>query len=165
MNQPLADEKPNSTRTYVDPQGSFALEVPPEWLIDNSGQQGTLVMLFQPVKNGDFRPNLGVVAHSLAPLTPEEYVTLSRLQAKRLSGKSTLDVDQVANTAMGGQIIEWSSLQMGPVAIRFRQLLIVNKGIAFTITATAGGHQFEGLRVLLESMLSSFRTPADYLVG
>src|SRR5262249_51092429 len=43
-------------RTYIDPGGRFSLQVPPGWLVDNSGQQGSLVILFHPtVKRGSGR--------------------------------------------------------------------------------------------------------------
>jgi hypothetical protein len=151
-------------RTYVDPEGVFSINAPKGWAVDNSGQQGTRVVLFQPTREGEFRPNVVVVVQRLVPLTREEYIILCRLQAKQLSGSAQLKVDEPAReqpATQAAHVFEWSSLQMSPVGLRFRQLILFRSDRVFTLTATATIQQFESYRDRFESTLSSFRLLDD----
>ncbi|MBI1916063.1 MAG: hypothetical protein HYS12_15220 [Planctomycetes bacterium] len=153
------DRDPGSAtkpRAYFDPDTLFSLAVPPGWLVDTSGQQGSKVTFFCPEVEDNFRTNVTVVVQPLAPLTPEEFVTLSRLQIKQLSGNSRLAVDQEEDRPAGARTFEWTALKLFPIPLRFRQRIVVDRGMTYGVICTAPMHRFEDYRELFDATLSSF---------
>jgi hypothetical protein len=73
-----------SPRIYIDSESLFTLQVPPGWLVDTSGQQGARVILLHPSSADDFRVN--VTVQNIQALTHDEYLPLTRLQFKQLTG-------------------------------------------------------------------------------
>src|SRR5438067_2148901 len=101
MNQGLYPGNGPGPRSFVDPVNRFSLTIPPGWLVDTSGQQGTKAIFFHPQGEEHFRPNINVVVNPLSPFTPEEFITLGRLQLKQLSGSSRLGIDEPAEKPEG----------------------------------------------------------------
>jgi hypothetical protein len=110
-----------SIELYTDAESRFSIHVPVGWLVDYGGLQGTRVLLYAPGASGAFRANINVIVHSLGVMTDEEYLALSRLQMKQMSGCREPDVDMPAPHGQSGRIIEWHA-PMGPMHIKTRQL-------------------------------------------
>jgi hypothetical protein len=98
-------------------------------------------MLFAPEVDDNFRANVNVIVQELAPWTPEEYVTISRLQLKKLSNLAALPVDGPAPRLPGSWLLEWTTWE-APIPVRGRQLLAFRAGRAFVLTATATAASF-----------------------
>jgi hypothetical protein len=124
------------SRLYIDPETLFALQVPADWLIDTSGQQGTKVVLLSPTAEATFRANVNVSVQLLRGLTPEEFLTLSRLQLKQLTGRPRADRDEPAARPAGAHLLEWRT-EVGPVSIQARQLIVTDSHKAYVVTAMA----------------------------
>jgi hypothetical protein len=150
------ESTPSGSREYVDPQLLFSLEMPADWLVDNSGQQGSKLVLFEPRADGNFRTNINVIVQELAPLTAEEYLTLARLQLKQTSGSSQLDVDQPAADAEGAHVFEVSSSRT-PIPVKCRQAVWLRADKAFVVTGTTPLAQYNLRRKEIELVLRSFR--------
>jgi len=131
-----AASQTGSSRLYIDPQTLFALQVPLDWLIDTSGQQGTKVVLLSPTAEANFRANVNVSIQLLRGLTPEEFLMLSRLQLKQLTGLPRAERDEPATRPAGAHILEWTT-EVGPVSIKARQLIVMDSHKAYVVTAMA----------------------------
>ena len=155
MNHRASIEK----RRFVDKETLFCLDVPDGWLVDTSGQRGSKVLLLNPQVEGNFRTNVNVIVQDFAPLTAEEFLTLSRLQLKQLSGRSELDLDAPAEQPRGGHVFEYTVQrpQIAPIPFKVRQVIYVDKGRAYIVTGTATLVRFEFHRNDIESVLESFQ--------
>jgi hypothetical protein len=155
MNHRASIEK----RRFVDKETLFSLDVPDGWLIDTSGQRGSKVLLLDPQSEDKFRANVNVVVQNLDPLTAEEFLTLSRLQLKQLSGRSELDLDAPAEQPRGGRVFEYTVQrpQIAPIPLKVRQVIYVDKEQAYIVTGTATLARFEFHCKDIESVLESFQ--------
>lgn len=150
-------QQPN---VFMDPAEHFSLRVPEGWSADTSGQQGESVVLFGPTVDDDFRANVNVIVQEIAPWTPEEYVTLSRLQLKKLSNLATLPVDEPAPRLPGGWVLEWTTWE-APIPVRGRQLIAFRAGRAFVVTGTATAASFARHEPLFRAVFDSFQFLGD----
>src|SRR5262249_51871231 len=95
-----------------------------------------------------------VVAQNLGKMTPDDYLTLTRLQFKGLGDNITVYKDEPLGRPGGGHLFEFvATLRQMPV--RTRQFILLQAGSAYVITALAPADQFEGLRARLEESLAS----------
>jgi len=127
--------------------------------MESGGLRGTRVFLYAPRLSGGFQANINVMVHSLGVMTEEEYLALSRLQMKQMSGRSEPDVDMPAPHGHSGRIVEWHA-HMGPMHIKTRQLIVVCGSSAFVVSATALSTQFSEYREEFEAAMDSFRLEA-----
>ena len=148
-----------NARVFVEPTERFSLSVPEGWLLDTSGQQGSRVVLFAPGVEDSFRANVNVVVQDLTPLSRDEYITLGRLQLKKLSNLAALEVDQPASGPLGGHWLGWSTWE-APIPIRARQLVVFREQQAFVITAMSSSASFPGYELLFRDILESFKFTA-----
>jgi hypothetical protein len=155
--EPLNGAKP---RVYVDQESLFSLHVPKGWLVDTSGQQGSRVILLHPMIENDFRVNVNVVVNAMGGLTIEEYLTLSRLQIKQLTGARQLAVDELARRPEGAHLLEWI-VEIAPVPLKIRQVFLAKEPRIYLVTATAPLARFELHRSVLETVLESFHLPSQ----
>jgi hypothetical protein len=146
---------PLKPRVFTDPETLFSLHVPPGWLVDDSGRQGTKVLLFHPAGSPDFRANVNVTVQNLGGLTGDEFLTLSRLQFKQLSGGIPMERDEPADRPAGAHLFEWSA-PLGPLSLRVRQLIAFGGGKAFVLTATAKEQDFAALLPDVQQIVESF---------
>jgi hypothetical protein len=144
-------------RVFVDPKDRFSLQVPEGWSVDTSGQQGSRLILYHPLAEDGFRPNVNVVVDDLMPLTHEEYLTLCQLQLKRLSRSALLLVDEP--DAHGGRVFEWAASALLPKPMQGRQLVALGHGKAFVVTAMAPRLHFESHRSEFQAVLDSLQLP------
>lgn len=63
MDQPQVSDNRTEVRSYVDADSGFTLNVPKGWLVDNSGQQASKLVLFQPTGTGT-----GIAGTGLTPM-------------------------------------------------------------------------------------------------
>src|SRR6266404_5684281 len=145
----------SGARVYVDPQLLFSLEMPADWLVDNSGQQGSKLVLFEPRSDGNFRTNINVIVQDLAPLTAEEYLTLARLQLKQTSGSSQLDLEEPATDTEGAHKFEVTSKRT-PVPVKCRQAVWLCAEKAYVVTGTTPLAQYNLRRKEIDLVLASF---------
>ena len=141
---------------YTDQDRRFSILVPVDWIVDSSGQQGTRVILCEPSAIGDFCANINVVVQALGAMTETEYLALSRLQVKQMSGRAKPDVDVAAAQLNNGRILEWHAM-MGRMHLKIRQLIVVCGSSAFLVSATALYSRFSEYRKDFEAALDSFR--------
>lgn len=147
---------PGPPASYVDPAGQFAVTAPPGWWVDTSGAQGSRVIFFCPAADPGFQPNLNVLLQPLGGLTPDEYLTMTRLQLKQMAGPDRLWADQARPGPPPGHVFEWL-LPLNPGTLRARQLTVFLPRAALILTATALLPQFEPLRPAFESIFESVR--------
>ena len=150
------DKNHPTSRSYVDPQLLFSLEVPADWLIDNTGQQGSRVVMFAPNSEANFRTNINVVVQDLEPLTEEEFLTFGRLQLKQISGSRALDRDEPAKGPGAPHLFEVTS-RKATVPLKCRQAVWVSQGKVYIVTATTTESQFPSRKEEFDAMLKSFR--------
>ena len=141
---------------YTDPDFHFSSRIPAGWLLDSSGQQGTRIIIFASPPNVDFRANINVMIHKLAAITPAEFLTLSRLQLKQMTGPPNLEIDHPAAQPPGAHIFEWHA-PMGSLHLKMRQLITFRPPLAFVVTATALFNDFDQFRQDFEAALDSFQ--------
>ena len=146
----------NSPRVYVDPQELFSLHVPEGWLVDSSGQQNTRVILLHPTTEANFRVNVNVTVQELRALTPDEFLTMSRLQLKQLTGSPRAERDEPAERRGGGHRLE-STMTLGAVTIETRQLIVLDGGKAYVVTATAPAGSAANYQREFEVVFESFQ--------
>ena len=146
-------------RTYVDSQTLFNLQVPPDWTVDNSGQNGTRVILLSPRLVKDFRPNVNVMVHELGGLEPQEYLRLTRLQYTQITGQPWPARDEPAPFYPGGHLFE-ALLPSPAVSLKIMQLVVFSGGKAFVITGTAPAEVFPVYSADFETVCASFQKPA-----
>jgi len=155
MSEHSHDSNGSEPRVFVDPDTGFSVKIPKGWLVDTSGQRGSKVILYHPTAEEGFRANINVLVHDLAPLTPEEYLTLSRLQLKQLTGFAQLPTDASATDRPDAHIFEWMTDRPTP-PVRVRQLVVFAESRAITISATASLDRFESYRAEFDQVLDSF---------
>jgi hypothetical protein len=143
------------SQSFADPAAPFSLHVPPGWTADRSGREGSSVALFSPTVEDNFRANVNVVVQNLAPLTQEEYLTLSRLQLRKLSNTASLPVDESWHRLPGGHVFEWVTWE-APIPVRGRQLIVFRDGKAFIVTAMATAGSFERHKAVFDAVMESF---------
>ena len=150
------DKNRAASRNYVDPQLLFSLEIPAGWLIDNTGQQGSKVVAFDPKSDANFRTNINVIVQDLEPLTEEECLTFGRLQLKQVSGNSKLDLDQPAKDSREPHLFEVTSRNT-PVPLKCRQAVWIAQGKVYIVTGTTTAGQFPLRKEEFDGVLKSFR--------
>ena len=139
----------------ADRTALFSLPVPSGWSADRSGREGSSVVIFSPTVEDNFRANVNVVVQDLAPLAQEEYLTLSRLQLRKLSNMATLPVDEPFQRLPGGHVFEWVTWE-APIPVRGRQLVAFRDDKAFIVTAMATAGSFERHKPTFDAVLESF---------
>lgn len=150
------DKNCSASRSYVDPQLLFSLEIPAGWLIDNTGQQGSKVVVFDPKSDANFRTNINVIVQDLEPLTEDECLTFGRLQLKQISGNSKLDLDEPAKDSRSPHLFEVTSRRT-PVPLKCRQAVWVSQGKVYIVSGTTTASQFPLRREEFNAVLKSFR--------
>jgi len=145
MNTQRPESNSSEPRVFIDPDTRFSIQIPNGWQVDTSGQQGSKLILYHPHVEENFCANINVLAHDLAPLTRDEYITFTRLQLKQLTGFAQLPVDAAATDRDNGHIFEWM-IDQPPYPVRFRQLIAFDQSRAFAISATAPLDRFENRR-------------------
>lgn len=156
MSEISHDSNGSAPRVFIDPALGFRVRVPDEWLVDTSGQHGTKVIFYQPDIDDGFRANVNVIVHDLGPLSPDEYLTLSRLQLKQITGFPRLPTDGPTDTPVNAHIFEWMTDWATP-AVRVRQMVAFAGSSAITVTATASLDRFENHRAEFDQVFYSFR--------
>jgi hypothetical protein len=136
-----------------DNGGLLLIEPPEGWVMAPPAPPARLALL-DPNAPGPVRPNLNVLAQDLGKMTPEEYLTLTRLQFKAMGDNVNVERDQPLDRAGGGHLFEYVA-NVGPVAVRCRQLILLQGGWAYCVTALAVAHQFEAYRARFEAALGS----------
>jgi hypothetical protein len=96
------------------------------------------------------------VVQDLSPLTLAEYLTLSRLQLKKLSNMATLPVDEPSQRFPVGHVFEWVTWE-APIPVRGRQLIAFRDGRAFVVTAMATASSFDRYKATFDAVLDSFQ--------
>lgn len=145
---------------YMDVSGFFSLTVPADWLAETAGQPSGNVIFLLPKMMGSFRANLNISVQPLAPLSREEFITLSRLQLKHFSGNCGLSRDESLCGLEPAHLFEWVTAHLPPTPVHGRQLLYFDHLRAYVLTAMAAVDQFESFRPEFEAALSSFRLTA-----
>ncbi len=143
-------------KVFVDPTERFSLCVPEGWMVDTSGQQESRVILYAPTVDDDFRPNVNLLLQAVPPLTPAEYITLGRLQLRRMSNLVKLPVDEPVSRLAGGWVLEWTTWE-APIPVHGRQLIAFRGEKAFVLTAMATAKSFERYEQLFHTVLDSFQ--------
>jgi hypothetical protein len=146
----------NGRQVFVDRDGSFSLSAPPQWVIDTRGQAGTAVVVHERANASSFAANVNVIVQQLRGLSSDEFLTLSRLQLKHLTGQPRLQVDAPAAHSPGGHLFEWSA-PFGAGMLHGRQLIVITQDKAFVVTATAPAATFDAYRAEFDSILDSFQ--------
>ena len=142
---------------HADPQYNFLIEIPPQWDTQSPPDGDVRVVFLAPDSPNGFRNNVNVTVQPLQPLDAEEYVTLCRLQVKRLSGQTDLDLDQPRDDEYRTQVFEWFLQSPGQTfPLRARQRVLIRGPLAFSITATATEPDFAAQRDTFEAILDSF---------
>ena len=141
---------------YIDPGGKFSFCVPHDWAVDPTGQRGACVFTFGPNIDDGFRANVNIVVQPLSPLTHDEYLTLSRLQIRKMGNLARLAVDEPALRFPGGRVLEWTALEASP-PIRTRQLIAFAGPEVFVVTAMATAASLDRYEPLFQVMMDSFR--------
>lgn len=144
------------SRSYSDPAGAFALELPADWLLEPLEQGPLRMACVAPESVQGFAANVNVGVHLLAPLTPDEYLLLCRLQLRQLSGLRELPVDAPAEPP--AHWFEWANPR-APLPLRVRQLATFGPRHALVVTATALERNFEDYRPTFDDVFASFRVP------
>jgi|GEM_PF-3691293 len=145
--------------TYVDPETLFSLQIPPGWALDTSGQGGSRAILYHPEAWSGFRPSVNVVVQLLGGLTPEEFLTMTRLQIKQVTGQPQPERDEQSGALLGGQVIEYTAEFGTGAVLRVRQDYYFHAGRAFILTATAPNETYARVAAAFERILASFRLP------
>jgi hypothetical protein len=149
-----------SFRHYTDPEDLFRLEIPADWLAQYGDQGGLRVVFLSPEVVQGFQANVNVVVNHVPPLTLDEFLILSRLQLKQLSGQSTLPVDQPAGDRPNGHskahVFEWTNPR-APIPLTARQLVLFSPPKALILTATALAHTFDQHRPTFEQIFRTFK--------
>lgn len=141
---------------YADDVAGFSVGVPAGWQVDNTGLVGSRLVLFAPSAPGDFQPNVNVTAQDLHGVTPDEFVTVTRIQLKQFAGSPHLDVDAPAGDPATGHVFAWTA-QRAAGPLRGHQVLTFHAGRCYALTLTAPPEQFDRLRPEFEAILGSFR--------
>jgi hypothetical protein len=150
----------NPLQTRNDPiavpcdNGALLLIRPPEGWLMSPPQAPARLLLIDAAAPGPFRANINVVVQNLGQMTPEEWLTLTRLQLKSMGEKVTIERDEALGKRPGGHIFDYTA-QFGPVSVRCLQLILLQGSAAHVITALAPADQFEAYRSRLESSLFS----------
>jgi hypothetical protein len=134
--------------------GALLLIEPPEGWLMSPPQPPARLLLLDPTAPGPFRPNINVVQQKLGRMTPEEWLTLTRLQLKSMGEHVRVERDETLGKQGGGHLFEYTA-QVGPVFLRCLQFILLQGGAAYMITALAAADQFEAYRSRLESSLFS----------
>jgi hypothetical protein len=129
------------------------IEPPAGWLMAPPTPPARLILI-DPNVPGPPRPSINVLAQNLGKLTPEEYVTLNRLQLKGMGENAAIERDEPLGTRAGAHLFEYVA-HPGPVSVRCRQLILLHGGTAYVVTALAPAHQFEAHRARFERALNS----------
>src|SRR5262245_54550403 len=116
--------------------GALLLIRPPEGWLMAPPQAPARLLLLDATAPGPFRANINVVVQNLGQMTPEEWLTLTRLQLKSMGEKVTIERDEALGKRPGGHLFEYSAL-LGPVFVRCLQLILLQGGAAYVITALA----------------------------
>jgi hypothetical protein len=144
---------PQPIAVPCDDGSLLLIEPPPGWLLAPPTPPARLILL-DPNTPGPLRPSINVVAQTLGKMTPEEYLTLNRLQLKGMGENAEVQRDEPLGTRSGAHLFEYVAHQ-GPVSVLCRQLILVHSGNAYVVTALAPAHQFEAYRGRLERALDS----------
>src|SRR6266545_3889204 len=85
--------------------GALLLIQPPEgWLMAPPTPPARLLLL-DPAAPPPMRPSLNVIAQDLGKMTPEEYLTFTRLQLKGMGENVVVERDEPLGRPLGGQVL------------------------------------------------------------
>lgn len=142
---------------YSDPEKLFHLKIPSDWLAETANRFGVRIAFLSTEAAQGFHANVNVIVNEVPPLTTEEFLTLSRLQLKQLSGLVTLPVDkQIAHpNSAQAHLFEWTNPR-APNLLTMWQLVVFAASKALILTATALAESFDKYRHTFETIFRSF---------
>jgi hypothetical protein len=145
---------------FVSSKAGFKFSLPKGWKADESGSFGTLVSVANPESDVDgenkFAANINIVTEAALEVTLDEYLSAS----KEVLKKSFTDYNLIAerNVDVGGKaggLLE-ASYNMGVYPLRNMQLIVVDNGKAYVLTATTLNSTWDKYKDVFEGSLLSF---------
>jgi hypothetical protein len=135
--------------------GVVALLEPPEgWVIAPPNPPARLALM-DAAGPGPFWPNITLSVQDLNNMTHAEYLTLARLQFKAMGEAMSLERDEPSGSPpCEGHVFEFLAYP-GPIPVRSRQLVMMQGGRAFVLTAITAANQFESYRARIERCFAS----------
>ena len=164
MSVSSSTESPIPPRRYAHPAGLFTLLIPTGWSVNDAGGPGTEVILFSPcIGYGGFRPNINVVVQDLRGLTPEEFLTLTRLHLKQMTSQQQPQRDEPFPAVPSARLLEWSA-PLGGLLLTVCQMLVTSGAYAFIVTGTVPAANLPEYRDTIQAAFASF-TPGNPASG
>ncbi len=139
---------------YADADTGFVIGVPVGWRVDNTGLMGSRLVILAPVPPGEFQANVNVTTQDLVGITPDEFITVTRIQLKQFAGSPQLDVDEPAAPPASGHVFAWTT-HRGGAAVHGHQVAFFRGRRCYVVTASARRDQFDQLRPEFEAILGS----------
>ena len=153
----VPSETPAAGETFEDPEGSYEIEVDPDW----EAHHGEIVAevegwVVAPPQDG-FAPNVNVLTQRAPGMDLSEYLDVSAEQGSAIISDFELvtsDVVQGTESELG--LLEYTGTQNG-LELHFLATVAVRDGTAVVATFTAPPDVFDALRSEIEPYLLTLR--------
>ena len=147
-------------KQFTSSKGGFKISHPKDWRVDESGSFGTLVSVANTVSDDDsgnkFSVNINVVSEAAVDVTLDDYLAASKeVLTKSFSNYQLIKEQRKTIGGKDGVILE-ARYDMGVYPLHNLQLLVIDKGKAYVITATALNSTWEKYQKQLDASLMSF---------
>ncbi len=147
-------------KQFTSSKGGFKISHPKDWRVDESGSFGTLVSVANTVSDDDsgnkFSVNINVVSEAAVDVTLDDYLAASKeVLTKSFSNYQLINEQRKTIGGKDGVILE-ARYDMGVYPLHNLQLILIDKGKAYVITATALNSAWEKYQGQLDASLMSF---------
>jgi hypothetical protein len=141
----------------------YALQYPPEWELNESGQMGTSLLVFAPLSGPEdkFRENINLLIQDLGSTSSvdlDQYASLSEAQVK--DGSIMPNSKLLANEKIGsGKDAYYRASYIGDQSnlhLKFEAYYWVRNNKAYVLTFSAEASKFDEYKTTAENILNSF---------
>lgn len=145
---------------FASSKAGFKFSYPVTWRVDESGSFGTLVSVANPVSDVDgenkFAANINIVTEAAANVSLDEYLSASKEVLKKSFTDYNLAAERKVEVGGKPAVLLEASYNMGVYPLHNMQLMLVDSGKAYVITATTLDSTWDNYKDVFEGSLLSF---------
>ena len=157
---PIVQRQHLAAQIYQSRNAPFTIQPPKDWVVDDTGVNGTIVIFVNPepdYENDSPLPaSINVLSEPLQGLSHEEYILASKQNLQRYSSDYAITMDLPVK--MGGyaaHIFEGRFTSNGR-QIRNRQILVFSGDTVYIITGTSLASTWDQHRQIMSDSLETF---------
>ena len=157
---PIVQRQHLAAQIYQSRNAPFTIQPPKDWVIDDTGANGTIVIFVDPALDSEddvtLPASINVLSEPLQGLSREEYIRVSKENLRQYSPAYAITVDSPAKVQnYDAHIFEGHFSSQGR-QIRNRQLFVFFGDTVYIITGTSLASAWDQHRQIINDSLGTF---------